>query len=346
MYMLRVHRGFILAASFAIAGCGGTTTPWSLTGSSGHPASQVSVPSLLEPIGKPLAPLGARRSALHPIHLTYPTRETLVFEADQNEGAINIYKACALSTNPAPIATIVSGGCPYGLAMDKKGTLYEAIVSCGGVGNTVEEYPKGRTQPSATITDGLNTPVGLAIDSSGTLYVWNNGYPGPASITEYPYGSTTPSVVITGGGLQGLSGCALDKSGNLYVTDNSAAQVFEIPAGTTNVFSLNLQQLPNPTFDAIDYSTGDLWVTDGPQGSVNVYAPGSQSPRKIIPGFTTAFAISIENKQRVFGHGGAVISDLGASPKAVDVFKRRQYTPYATLTNGIEFPSGLLITKP
>jgi hypothetical protein len=30
----------------------------------------------------------------------------------------------------------------------------------------------------------------------------------------------------------------------------------------------------------------------------------------------------------------------------VYAYKNGQYTPYATLTNGIELPTGLLITKP
>ena len=85
------------------------------------------------------------------------------------QAAVNIYQTKNLASNPAPIASIaVSHGCPYGLAADKKGTLYVAD-NCGG--NDVEEYAKGQTTLKTAITNGVSNPLGLAIDKSGTLYV-------------------------------------------------------------------------------------------------------------------------------------------------------------------------------
>ncbi len=67
----------------------------------------------------------------------------MVFEADYNEAAINICQTFDLAYNPAPVASItVARDCPYGLAMDKTGTLY-VVDNCGG--NDVEEYAKGQT---------------------------------------------------------------------------------------------------------------------------------------------------------------------------------------------------------
>lgn len=325
-----LRRALTLVALFAIAGCTGGTT-------SQTPSLPSQNASAFVHRGVPFAPAirfgGARRS----VHSAYATNASLVFEGDQQEAAVNIYQTAALGSNPAPISTIhVAVGCPYGLAMDKKGTLYVAN-NCGG--NDVEEYPKGSTTLSTTITDGISNPLGTAIDKHGTLYVSNY----PPAITEYAFGTTSPSKTITGGGMEDPFGVALDKAGNLYIADFGATAVFELPAGSSTLTNLNLQGLGEPIGLAIDQKTGYLWETGGEGNVVNVYKlGGSTSPIETFSGNGDPYAISLQNKHKPKGE--VVESDLGTL--AVYAYKPGSYTPYATLTNGIDLPTGLLISKP
>jgi DNA-binding beta-propeller fold protein YncE len=335
MYSLHMRRALVVAALIAIAGCGGATTSSSLS-----PTGQGSSPgSLFVHKGVPFA-VGARHAnvARFSPQTTYATKNAL-FEADQQLAAVNVYQDQDLKSNPAPVATIhVAAGCPYGLAMDKKGTLYVAD-NCGG--NDVEEYPKGSTTEKLAITNGVSNPLGAAVDKKGTLYVSNF----PASITEYKFGTTSPSKTITGGGLTDPFGVALDASGNLFVADFGALQVFEIPAGTTTVTALNLQGIVEPIGVAVDQSTGDLWVTDGQGAKVNVYPPGSTSPSQTITGFSFPYAISIQSKGKPLkGLRSVAVSDINT--KVVYAFKPGKTSPYATLSNGVALPTGVLVTKP
>jgi streptogramin lyase len=326
-----VRRALIVAALFAIAGCSGAaTTP------SGSPGTSAVMSEVHH--GVPFIPL-MRHSVVphHAVQATYSTKKSLVFEGDQEEATVNIYQTKKLTSNPAPVAMIhVSAGCPYGMAVNKSGTIYVAD-NCGG--NDVELYPKGSTTMKSAITDGIDNPLGLAIDKSGTLYVSNY----PPSITEYSAGSSTPKLTITGGGLTDPFGLALDKSGNLYIADFGAHAVFELPAGSSSVTNLNLSGIVEPLGLAIDAKTGYLWETDGEGNAINVFnlAQGT-SPIETIAGHGEPYAISDEHMGKPLGE--VVESDLGTLD--VYAYKPGKYTPYATLNNGIELPTGLLITKP
>jgi sugar lactone lactonase YvrE len=294
--------------------------------------------------GVPFVPAFNYHDASRGAGALYSTKKSLVFDGDQAQAAVNILQTADLGSNPAPIATIhVAAGCPYGMAMDKKGTLY-VVDNCGG--NDIEEYSKGSTTLKTTITNGVSNPLGIAIDKSGTLYVSNY----PASIQEYANGSTSPTKTITGGGLADPFGLALDSAGNLYIADFGASAVFELPAGGSSVTNLNLQSLGEPIGLAVDQKKGLLWETGGGDKNVNVYKlGGSTSPiNQITSGFSDPYAISLENKGKP--KATVVISDLYDRNSAVDgsifAYKAGQYTPYATVTNNITLPTGLLITKP
>jgi DNA-binding beta-propeller fold protein YncE len=329
MYALVLRRPLTIAALLAVAGCSGASSLTSQT-----PAASGSGSAFVR-LGVPFAPVAHHNVGSHSMRPAYSTKGSLVFEGDQSQTAVNIYQTKNLASNPSPIGTIlVSTGCPYGLATDKKGTLYVAD-NCGG--NDVEEYAKGQTTLKTAITDGISNPLGLAIDKSGTLYVSNY----PAAITEYAYGTTSPSKTITGGGMSDPFGLALDKAGNLYIADFGADQVFELPAGGSSVTPLNLSDISEPLGVAVDKKNGDLWVTDGSGNKINIYAAGSTTPKQSIAGQGFPYAISFQNKGKPKGE--VVYSDLGTD--SVYAFKPGAYTSYATLTNGITLPTGLLITK-
>ena len=327
----RTRYVIMVAALFCAAGCSNGMTSQS-------PSLPSQAASAFVHSGMPFAPPALYRAARRePASGTYKTNSSLVFEGDQEETAVNIYQNSALSQNPAPIATFqVAAGCPYGMAMDTHGTLY-VVDNCGG--NDVEEYAKGSTTLKTTITDGISNPLGAAVDKNNTLYVTNY----PAAITEYTYGTNTPSKTITGGGMEDPFGEALDSSGNLYIADFGASAVFELPAGGSSVTNLNLQDLGEPLGLAIDRKTGYLWETGGSGDTINIYQlGGSTSPIETITGNGFPYAISLEYRGELKGE--VVESDIDTH--AVYAFADGEYTPYATLTNGVELPTGLLVIKP
>jgi DNA-binding beta-propeller fold protein YncE len=342
MHGFQARRALMVSALFVVSGCsGGPSTPGTLgANSNAVQQSERASTSIVKNAsfvhtGVPFLPANLQRAAkkfwLQP---SYETKKPLVFEADQEESAVNVYAAGLLASDPAPLATIpMPVGCPYGEAMDKSGSLYVAT-NCSG--NTVEVFAKGKTTPKYAITDGISNPLGLAIDESGVLYVSNY----PASITEYKPGAKTPFKTITGQGLQDPFGLTLDKKGNLYVADFIAAQVFEIAAGTTTVTPLGLTDLEEPLGVAVDKKDGDLWVTDGEGDKVNVYPLGSTTPsHTITAGYNDPYAISI------YTTGSVAISNIG-KPEAFYAYEPNKYASYATVTSGVELPTGLLWAKP
>ena len=260
----------------------------------------------------------------------------MVFEADYNEAAINIYQTFDLAYNPAPVASItVARGCPYGLAMDKTGTLY-VVDNCGG--NDVEEYAKGQTMLLKTITSGVSNPLGIAVDAHGRLYVSNY----PAAISIYGRGKTKPSKIISGSPMVNPCGLTVDQDGNLFIADYGAGQVFELAVGASGVTALNLQDLAQPLGVGIDRESRDLWVTDGAGDKINVYKPGQTNPTATIAGHGSPYAIGVQNEGKP--RQGVVVSDL--LTEAVYLYDPKRYTLEATLTNGIDRPTGLLIENP
>jgi hypothetical protein len=330
--------GLVGAVLFTIAGCGAGTPP--ALGPSG--ADLQSRGSILVPAG---AILPVHRSELiaHAGPATYPTTKSLVFESNFSANVVNVYQTSALRSNPAPIATIngPSGGCPYGLAMDKKKNLY--VVD--GCLSQIEIYPKGSTTMSGTITAGLGrvskgvtTPYGIAIDQNQTLYVSIS----TGTIQEYAKGSTSPTKTITGGGMVEPFGLSVDEKGNVYIGDYGAFTVFELPAGGSSVTNLGLEDLREPLGTAVDQKRGMLWVANGYGKDVNVYKiGGSTYPVQTIAG-DWPYSISIENQGNPLGE--VVEGDLSA--ETVYAFKPGSYTAYANLTNEVGWATGLLITEP
>jgi hypothetical protein len=322
MSLIYVRATLLAVAALLVAGCAG----------SGSPALQAQgVTSAGLPFTTKAAHQILVRAAEHP---NYSTKQSLLFEADFNTSAVNIYQTSNLSSNPAPIATLNTlSGCPDGLALDKKGTLYVAdeCVTPGNIG----EFPKGSTTEKTAIT-GINAPSGLTIDSNGVLYV--STY--PASIEEFKPGSTSAYQTITGQGLTNPFGLTVDKSNNLYIADFGADQVFEVAAGTTTVTPLNLEGTLEPVGVAVDFKTGDLWEADSGLDVINVYR-GTRLI-KSLPGWGDPYAIDAQNEHKP--NGTVVLADT--STDSIYAFKSGKYTPYATLTNGVGFPLSVLLAKP
>jgi hypothetical protein len=249
-----------------------------------------------------------------------------MYVASGTASVIGIYDVMG-PFGPRKIGEITQGlNRPSGLAVDAQGTLYAANYDNGNPGGTVAIYPAGATSPSLTLSEGLSVPLDVAVDASGDVYVVNRGsVPG---IVVFPPGATTPSATITGSLIQIPAQVIFDAAGDLYFSDNVTG-VSEIPYGSQQPVSLNLQGPGTTGGIALDPTNGNLFVSyiHGPN-EVLVYAPGQQQPtRKLSANFQACFLASgaIRNREYIF------VPDCGVTGDVL-VFKHNAETPVTTWT--------------
>jgi streptogramin lyase len=167
--------------------------------------------------------------------------------------------------------------------------------------NDVEVYnPKvNDPSPSATITDGVDTPSGDCLDKKGTLYVVNENV---NSIPEYKTGQASPFQTITEG-LETPGFCAIDSKGNLWVTNLGSVNVTEYPKGSTSPSTIITDGITFPIGIAFDRK-GDMYVSNrsGASGTnVQVYPPGGSSPTMTITdGITDPCGIAVDAKGTLY----------------------------------------------
>ena len=130
----------------------------------------------------------------------------VIYVAEQSASAVMIYP----EAGGQPIGEITDGvNGPYGLYVDKSGTLYVANED----GDTVTAYPAGSTVPSMTWSEDLNNPHYPIVNASGDLFVSNQGN---GTVVEYRPGSSSAYQVLQTQGTQ-ADGMDFDQQGNLYV---------------------------------------------------------------------------------------------------------------------------------
>jgi len=217
------------------------------------------------------------------------------------------------------IATVVGGGAPNGICLDKSGNLYVS----DGVSRILKWAPRatfgvvvagGATAGAAA--NQLSTPEGIWVDAMGYLYVSDNAN---YRIQKFPPGSTstTNGVTIAGGNGYGTAanqlpapmGLFVDTTGNVYVADaGSNYRVQKFPPGSTSatngitvaggngigVTGTGANQLNRPWDVAVD-DAGYIYVSDFGNDRVQRFPPNSTSgtdgvtvagSSTGIPGFT------------------------------------------------------------
>ena len=193
-----------------------------------------------------------RGSAQRSSHLM-KAKDAMLFVADQANNVVTVYD---LSQAGYPVVEQITSGISgmQVIYLDSHATLY--------VGNnntkTVTVYPFGQTQPTLSMSDGATVPFGIAVLADGTVYVAGRG--NPAKIEIYPPGQSTPSNSIQDALVSVPSQAVMDSAGNIYIADN-ATGVYEIPAGTLQVQSLNLSNLTGATGIALDEKIQRLYVS-------------------------------------------------------------------------------------
>jgi hypothetical protein len=221
---------------------------------------------------------------------------------------------------------------PYGIAIDGAGTLYVANENAGNV--TI--YPAGANAPTLTLWQGLKTPFGVAVDTNGDVYVTNPD-PSAPDIVVYPAGQIVPSRTITSSSIRTPNQLAFDSARNLYICD-ARTGVWEIPFGSEQPVSLNLQGVVRPLAIAIDPRNNDLFVSlFSGAGEVLVFAPGNKNAIRTLNNSVGADTLTVGEVRHV---EDVFVPDSKAS--VVHVYKADQINPKFTInTSGAHYPFGV-----
>ncbi|MFY9720522.1 MAG: hypothetical protein WAK16_12855 [Candidatus Cybelea sp.] len=110
----------------------------------------------------------------------------------------------------------------YTLAFGPTGELYVANSSRWP---SVRVYAPGASEPSLTITEGIEAPVKLVLDSKGRLYVACRPLLHPGWVSVYASGGAQPIRKIKDG-VDYPSDLAIDPSDNLYVANAGSVTVY------------------------------------------------------------------------------------------------------------------------
>lgn len=299
----------IIGASALFAGCGGSQAPMEA------PSVIRSIPEDRAASEFPhLAPGADRSTAERPGYsVSTPLLYVVDYTTNSGVGDVKVYDAKA--NDPSPIAVITSGlYLPNGDCIDGDGTLYVGSDPASGSG-WISEYALGKTEPFATITNGIDGPAFCAIDSHGNLWVANNS--GPPNVTEYLKGSTTPHATITSG-LTDPVGVAIDHAGDLYVGNlepygTSNVQVYQ--AGNTTPTRTITRGVRWPVGIAVD-ARGTLYVTNDNQPcNVEEYREGESKPfKKITDEINGPVAITFSRHGRMYETNEGTLGCAGPWP--------------------------------
>jgi hypothetical protein len=268
MHAHRLLSALALAATAAVAaGCSGVAHALPLAGS---------------------APLSARSGWLSPL----ATHGGQLYVADQPNQRVAIFS----QSSGAPTGQITDAiAAPDGLYVDPSGTLYVCNFGAG----TVTEYPKGQTTHSKTLT-GTIGPKYVVAGRDGTVYVSDFGDGSHSNLYEYANGSTTPTTTIPFETFP--AGVALDTHNKLYVAysdpTNSDIEVLKFAPGSTKGKNLGIHiKFDNPGGLAFD-KKGDLLLDDQSLPAVDIFPPGATSPSQQIKGFSLAYQIALNKKDK------------------------------------------------
>ncbi len=257
----------------------------------------------------------------------------LAFDRDGNLYAITgLFSIAVYAPTSRKLVRTISNGVDWAsaIATDARGDLYVG----NGRTNSITVYPPGAVSPSRTVTRGVSDPASLAVDSRDNLYVANlaaNSVTvyapdgrllrtltcyviGPEAVilngndelfvgnSYYGYGKTVTIyapprdklVQILTKAIVSPRNLAVDSRGVLYVSNANIGTVTVYPgkAGWKLRRKISVSAEPGPL---ITDSADNLYVACYTRyARVNVYAPGSITPKLIITdGIVSPLALAI-----------------------------------------------------
>ena len=207
-------------------------------------------------------------------------------------------------------ATKAQLNAPFGVAVDKNGTLYisdtlNEVVRSVTTAGTINTFAGSNTLGPGFNGDGdsavngqLHSPAGLAFDSSGNLYIADSGNNVIRKVTSGIFstvaGNSVPDYVGDGGPataaeLNNPTAIAFDSKGNLYIadTENDCIRIVTTD-GNINTFAgtgrpgytgdggpATGAQLFHPNGVAVD-SAGNVYIADSFNNVIRVVVPAGQ----------------------------------------------------------------------
>jgi len=327
MYESSSRRAIVAAASLAfVVGCSGNVG--SLAPSQASSSNKVLV-GMRSIQGAAVEHRLLVPSVPHPWALPHAwpnRRQQVLFVADPQNNQILMYNP--KTPNPSPEGSITNGlDYTFGVAVDKKGTLYAANL-LGGNAGSIAIYPKGSSTPSVTITDGCDAPYGIGVDSKGDIFIANLDND---TIVGYKAGATSPFESIDFSSYGQALGVGVDAKDNVWVGSDTTSRVYEIPAGSTTPQNAGLSGL-NGTIGVAFGRKDEMYVSNFGSTNVQVYAYGTTTPSRTITSGLTAPTF-----------GGLTKSDFYFQSNQdgnVSGYKKGQSTPFSTIT-GIPDPRGI-----
>ena len=250
----------------------------------------------------PSATIGGSATGLNSLGGIAVDKTGAVYVSNAGTPSIAVF-APGASGNVAPTRTIAGPdtglSLPAGLALDNAGLLYVADEG----DNAITVYATdahGDARPGQTIS-GLDTelsqPMGVVVDSAGHIWAASAG---ANLLTEYAAGATGDAVPI--GTYRGLAttlndpvAVTLDASGRVLAANTFGESVSAFTAtppfgNVAPAFSISgpQAQLSFPSGLDVDNS-GALYVANQ-FGGINVYAPNTTAPLRVIAGAATGLA--------------------------------------------------------
>ena len=286
----------------------------------------------------PAIPSGIRRPGwLSPAARVPGSSGPVVYLASVTDDGVLIYP----ETGGQPIGEISNGvNSPYGLYVDKYGTLYVANWD-----NTVTAYAAGSTSPSTTWSQDLDRPLYPIVDSSGDLFVSNanNG-----TVVEYLSGSTNAYQVLHTPGKE-ADGMDFDSQGNLYVAyrlndKKRAGAIEEFGPGSTQGKVLPMK-INEPQGLIVDNSGNIVVVVTGAADRIELFRPGHRYYSQEIPApkgsFLTQIALEADESELYADeYNGSVLSVAYPFPPSAtlsELFRADSLIQGMAISNGQTF---------
>jgi sugar lactone lactonase YvrE len=272
---------FAIALAALLAGCGNSGS--SMPAAPAHPGSATMGGVLSGPAGAHI--------------LDYRDhRVVYVGNIDGKPGLGNVivYPASLKSKDPNPNRIIQNGTVrPWGICVDSKGTLYVANLPQGAPTIGITEFHPGATSPFRTLNDGMFDPTQVLVADDGTVYVNQVNREGSGAIVSvFAPGSLVVTHVVNvhfSGYALSPNQMAFDTNGDLLVeesafqhSDNPTTKIFRVNTKTFTIspVNLNLASVDGPGL-AVDHD-GNIYVSGQYDGQIDVFAPGSTNPTRVI----------------------------------------------------------------
>jgi hypothetical protein len=334
-----LSRRILVAAALCafVAGCSSSSSLAPSQSSSVVPSTR-HVPGAYRLIPGP-AVEGSLLVPLHPHPWNLPHKwpnakaQQVLFVADPQDDQILMYDP--KTPNPQPEGSITTGiDYPFGVAVDKKGTLYVANLLGGSPDiGSITVYPAGSTSPSLTITDGVDNPYGIGVDSQGDIFATNLGN---AEMIGYKAGASQPFETVSFPKYSQVLGLGVDSKGNVWLGSDTDSSVYEVPAGSTTPQNAGLSGL-NGTISVAFGKKNEMFVSNFGGSNVTVYAYGTTTP---------AYTITDGIEQNGPTLNGVTRSDYFFQSNQGDNvvgYKKGQQSNFSTIT-GIPDPRGIAST--